>query len=67
MKNTRENAHSSSDRARDLRVELAHKIAFFVGLEENRATEIPELSLHRRTAVTAPDEIIGLGLHGEGA
>jgi AraC-like DNA-binding protein len=40
--------------AHALRVELAVKIALFVGLAENRATLIPGLALHRRTAPTAP-------------
>ena len=33
---------------------LARKIALSVGLAENRATAIPGLTLHRRTAPTAP-------------
>lgn len=35
-------------------MELARKIALFVGSAENRATDIPGLTLHRRTAPTAP-------------
>ena len=42
------------DQARMLRVELARKIALFIGSEQNRATDIPGLTLHRRTAPTAP-------------
>ena len=42
------------DRARELRAELARKIALFIGSAENRATDIPGLTLHRRTAPTAP-------------
>src|ERR1700722_6995342 len=42
------------DEAHELRRDLARKIASFVGFAENRATEIPGLSLHRRTATTAP-------------
>ncbi len=38
----------------ELRAELARKIALCVGSGENRATEIPGLTLHRRTAPTAP-------------
>jgi len=34
-------------------MELARKIASFIGSAENRATEIPGLTLHRRTAPTA--------------
>ena len=37
-----------------MRAELARKIALFVGSAENRATEIPGVTLHRRTAPTAP-------------
>jgi AraC-like DNA-binding protein len=37
-----------------LQAELAQKIAFFTGSAENRATDIPGLTLHRRTAPTAP-------------
>ena len=40
--------------AHALREELAHKIALFIGSAENRATLIPGLELHRRTAPTAP-------------
>jgi AraC-like DNA-binding protein len=42
------------DRRRELRSELARKIAARMGWAENRATEIPGLTLHRRTAPTAP-------------
>jgi len=40
--------------AHELRKELARKIAQFVGSGERRETEIPGLTLHRRTAPTAP-------------
>lgn len=40
--------------ASPLRVELARKIARLIGNEENRITEIPGVSLHRRTAPTPP-------------
>lgn len=40
--------------AKQLRSELARKIAAGVGLAENRATAISGLSLHRRAAPTAP-------------
>jgi AraC-like DNA-binding protein len=40
--------------ASELRAELARRIALFVGLAENRATEIPGLTFHRRTSPTAP-------------
>ena len=42
------------NRAHQLRPELADKIASLIGNEENRITEIPGLSLHRRTAPTPP-------------
>src|SRR5450631_1382427 len=42
------------DRAHELRMELARKIALFIGSQENRATDIPGLTLHRRIAPTAP-------------
>jgi len=45
------------DPAHELRTELARKIALFIGSAENRATEIPGLTLHRRTAPTAPCSI----------
>jgi AraC-like DNA-binding protein len=37
-----------------LRAELARKIALYMGPAENRATEISGVTLHRRTAPTAP-------------
>lgn len=40
--------------AEELQRELARKIAFYVGKAENLATEIPGLTLHRRSAPTAP-------------
>src|SRR5690242_13041286 len=40
--------------APELRAELASKIARFVGKEENRITEIPGVSLHRRTSPSPP-------------
>src|SRR5712692_6843193 len=54
MKKSSNNATPLSNRARELRNELARKIASFVGPEENRATGIPGLTLHRRIAPTAP-------------
>lgn len=44
----------SPDQAHNLRTELARKIASFIGSAENQATGIPGLTLHRRTAPTAP-------------
>ncbi len=54
MKKPSPEASLLQDQARGLRAELAHKIALFIGSEENRATDIPGLTLHRRTAPTAP-------------
>jgi AraC-like DNA-binding protein len=54
MKKPSEEASLLQERARELRVELARKIALFIGSAENRATDIPGLSLHRRIAPTAP-------------
>jgi hypothetical protein len=45
---------SSPDRTRELRLQLARRIALLVGSADNRATDIPGLTLHRRTAPTAP-------------
>jgi len=54
MKKPSKDATPLSNRVRELRAELAHKITSFMGSEENRATDIPGLSLHRRIATTAP-------------
>jgi AraC-like DNA-binding protein len=54
MKNTRENATLKSNHAPELRAELARKVAFFIGKEENRITEIAGVSLHQRTSPTPP-------------
>src|SRR5271154_5894354 len=54
MRNRGEEASLLRDPAHGLRMELARKIALFVGSTENRATAIPGLTLHRRTAPTAP-------------
>lgn len=42
------------NRAHELRAELARKVALFIGSAEILATEIPQLTLYRRTAPTAP-------------
>jgi AraC-like DNA-binding protein len=42
------------DRAIELRRALARKIALSIGSAEKKATDIPGLTLHRRTAPTAP-------------
>jgi len=44
----------SANAARQLQVELARKIAFFVGAAEKQVTAIPGLILVRRTSPTAP-------------
>jgi AraC-like DNA-binding protein len=54
MKNTKENATPKANPARGLRAELARKIVSIIGKEENRITEIPGVSLHRRTSPTPP-------------
>jgi AraC-like DNA-binding protein len=54
MKNRIGNASPLGDRVRELRSELARKIAAYMGSAENRATDIPGVTLHRRTAPTAP-------------
>src|SRR5438270_4357064 len=54
MKNTKETATLKANQARGLQAELARKITSFMGKEENRTTEIPGVSLHRRTAPTQP-------------
>lgn len=54
MKKRTENAAPAPDPARKLRAELARKIASFIGSRENLATDIPGLTLYRRTAPTAP-------------
>ena len=53
MKTTK-NPTLKANPARELRAELARKIASLVGKEENRMTEIPGVSLHRRTSPTPP-------------
>jgi AraC-like DNA-binding protein len=47
-------ASKRPDELRELRAELARKIAIFVGSAERRITEVPGLSLHRWTAPTDP-------------
>ena len=54
MEIPRRNATRLPDRASESRTELARKLAVFIGSAENRATDIPGLTLHRRTAPTAP-------------
>src|SRR6266704_20058 len=54
MKKTTHTPTLRTNPALPLRAELAGKIASLIGDEENRITEIPGVSLHRRTAPTPP-------------
>ncbi len=54
MKNASKDASPRSNRARELRAELARKIASCIGLKEKLITDVPGLLLTRRTAPTAP-------------
>jgi AraC-like DNA-binding protein len=54
MKNHGAEASLLREEAREWRTELSRKIASFIGSAENRATDISGLTLHRRTAPTAP-------------
>jgi AraC-like DNA-binding protein len=54
MGKTSKNAVLSSERTREVRRELAGKIASFIGAKERLITEVPGLLLSRRTAPTAP-------------
>jgi DNA-binding transcriptional ArsR family regulator len=54
MKNIKENTALKPSPARGLSTQLSGKIASLVGNEENRITEIPGVSLHRRTAPSPP-------------
>ncbi len=47
-------AHRPAFRSKELRRELAHRIASLTGSTERRTTDIPGLSLHRRTAPSDP-------------
>ena len=50
----RQNDALSPTHADELRIELARKVAAFIGTAENLVTAIPRLTLHRRTGPTAP-------------
>jgi AraC-like DNA-binding protein len=54
MKNTKEDATLKTNPPCGLRAEFARTIASLIGKEENRITEIPGVSLHRRTSPTPP-------------
>lgn len=49
-----ENASPLLNPAPGWRSDLARKIGFWMGSAEDRATKIPEVTLHRRTAPNAP-------------
>ncbi|HEY3441593.1 MAG TPA: AraC family transcriptional regulator [Paludibaculum sp.] len=42
------------DRLQQLKEELAHRIAAYIGSEQKRITEVPGLTVHQRTAPTPP-------------
>jgi hypothetical protein len=54
MKKQRKSIAFPLDRAHELRLELARKITEFMGPAEDKATDIPGVSLHRRSAPTPP-------------
>ena len=54
MKNGKQYASSKAKADSKSGSELANRIAFFIGKEEKRITEIPGVSLHRRTSPTPP-------------
>jgi AraC-like DNA-binding protein len=54
MRNTSKITIMLPDRVRELRKELARKIASFIGPKEILITDVPGLRLSRRTAPTAP-------------
>ena len=54
MQSTRKHNTLEPKAAVEARQELANKIACLMGSEENRITNIPGLSLHRRTSPTPP-------------
>ena len=54
MKKRKNRTKSLPNRARELRSELAHKIAFSIGSAEKRITDVPGLTLYRRTHPMPP-------------
>src|SRR5579872_4158041 len=54
MNSPKNDASAPMVRIRELRSALASRIAAYMGSVEDRATDIPGVSLHRRTAPTAP-------------
>jgi hypothetical protein len=57
VKKRRTNTAVAPDRIRELRAELARRIAFYIGPAEKRITEIPGLLFVRRTGPTAPESV----------
>lgn len=49
-----QNFRSAPDRLAELKRELVRRIAAYVGSEQKRITEVPGLTVHRRTAPTPP-------------
>ena len=54
MKRTKEDAKRNGDERSSLSIDLARKIALHIGSAEIRITDVPGLSLHRRTRPTTP-------------
>jgi AraC-like DNA-binding protein len=54
IKDSTTSSPPATNRAGELRSELARKIAYLMGSSETRTGEIPGVSLHRRTAPTDP-------------
>ena len=52
--NTSNPSHVAEDRRRELRLELALKVALFIGSSDSRVTDVPGLTLYRHTAPTVP-------------
>jgi AraC-like DNA-binding protein len=57
VKTRRNNAAFAPGRVRELRAELARRIAFYIGPAEKRITDIPGLLFVRRTGPTAPKSV----------
>src|SRR5882724_5475615 len=57
IKNTRKRANVPPDQTRELRTQLARKLASFIGTKEKLITDVPGLLLSRRTAPTAPASV----------
>jgi AraC-like DNA-binding protein len=57
VKNPNKESSQLQNRADELRVELARKVALFIGLAENRPTDVSGLTLYRHAAPTAPASV----------